>query len=331
MNDNSPGNPSLRALAGEALRSVDVASLRVAVLLPCRNEEAAISKCVGEFRLALPTARVVVFDNGSTDGTVREAAAAGAEVHHEPRQGKGNVVRRMFADIEADVYVLADGDATYDAAAAPRMIELLASQNLDMVVGCRTEVDKAAYRRGHRFGNKLLTALLARMFGRQFTDILSGYRVLSRRFVKSFPMLSRGFEIETEMAVHALEIRAAVDEVLTDYRARPTGSTSKLNTIEDGVRIVRNMITLFRQERPLQFYGAMSAVLAAVAIALSIPLFITYVETGLVPRLPTAILSSALVVLACLGVVCGLILDTVTRGRQEAKRLSYLSFRSTNG
>lgn len=304
---------------------------RIVVLLPCYNEEIAVAKCIREFATALPGARILVFDNNSKDKTAEVAVAAGAEVRKESRQGKGNVVRRMFADIDADVYVMADGDATYDATAAPAMIDMLLRDNLDMVVGCRTHNEINAYRRGHRFGNMMLTSVLAWMFGRQFTDILTGYRVFSRRFVKSFPMLSSGFEIETEITVHALEIRAAVGEVLTTYAARPAGSASKLSTYRDGFRILGAMVSLFRQERPAQFYGLIAAALATIALALSIPLLATYIETGLVPRFPTAILATGLMLLAALNVVCGVILDTVTRGRREAKRLAYLSYTSLRG
>ena len=305
--------------------------LRVAVLLPCYNEEAAVAQCVKSFACALPSARIFVFDNNSKDKTAEVASAAGAEVRREHRQGKGNVVRRMFADIDADIYVMADGDATYDASSVSTMVSLLVRDNLDMVVGCRTLDDSEAFRRGHRFGNKMLTSVLAWMFGRQFSDILSGYRVFSRRFVKSFPSLSGGFEIETEITVHALEIKAAVGEVLTKYVARPAGSASKLNTYRDGRKILSAMISLFRQERPAIFYGVLAGVLGAVAMGLSIPLLLTYLETGLVPRLPTAILATGLILLAALSMVCGLILDTVTRGRREAKRLAYLSFPAVRG
>jgi glycosyltransferase involved in cell wall biosynthesis len=300
----------------------------IAVLLPCYNEELAVGKCVRDFQQALPAARVFVFDNNSKDKTIEVASAAGAEVRREPRQGKGNVVRRMFADIDADIYVMADGDATYDASAAPGMIQLLLKNNLDMVVGCRTSDVQDAYRPGHRFGNAVLTGTLAWMFGRQFTDILSGYRVFSRRFVKSFPALSGGFEIETEITVHALELRAPVGELITQYGARPSGSVSKLNTYRDGIRILLTMVSLFRQERPALFYGVIATALSAFSVVLAIPLVLTYAETGLVPRLPTAVLTTGMMLLAALSAVCGLILDTVTRGRREARRLAYLSLPS---
>jgi glycosyltransferase involved in cell wall biosynthesis len=299
---------------------------RIAVLLPCYNEEAAIAQTVADFRAALPGATVYVYDNNSSDNTVAVAIAAGAVARSEKMQGKGNVVRRMFADVEADIYIMADGDATYEAAAAPGLVELLISDNLDMVVGARKSEIEEAYRRGHRLGNKMLTGMLAQLFGRSFTDILSGYRVFSRRFVKSFPVLSAGFEIETEISVHALELRMPVAERVTAYAARPEGSVSKLSTYRDGWRILNTIVKLFRIERPLAFFGAIAALLAAAAIGLSIPLALTYFETGLVPRFPTALLSTGLMILAALNGLCGLILDTVVRGRLEVRRLSYLSF-----
>ena len=298
---------------------------RIAVILPCYDEAAAISRTVAAFRAALPDAIVYVYDNNSSDGTRELAAAAGALVRTERMQGKGHVVRRMFADVDADVYVMADGDETYDAAAAPAMVKLLLAENLDMVVGARQSEVDAAYRRGHRLGNRLLTAILARIFGRTFSDILSGYRVFSRRFVKSFPVLSAGFEIETEISVHALELRMPVAEIVTAYGARPEGSASKLSTWRDGWRILNTILTLFRIERPVVYFGAIGAVLALLAIILAVPLAITYAQTGLVPRMPTAILSTGLMILAFLNGFCGLILDTVVRGRREVRRLAYLA------
>ena len=299
---------------------------RVAVLLPCYNEEAAIAQTVAAFRAVLPNAAIYVYDNNSSDDTIGVAAAAGAIVRSERMQGKGNVVRRMFADIEADVYVMADGDATYDAAAAPAMVTQLIADRLDMIVGARQSEVEAAYRRGHVWGNRLLTGILARLFGRSFSDILSGYRVFSRRFVKSFPVLSEGFEIETEISVHALELRMPVSERITAYGARPEGSTSKLSTYRDGWRILHTIVTLFRIERPILFFGAIGWTLAALALLLAAPLIVTYAQTGLVPRLPTAVLVMGLVILAFLNGFCGLILDTVVRGRREVRRLAYLSF-----
>ena len=302
-----------------------LAKRRVAVLLPCYNEEAAIETTVAAFRAALPEAIVYVYDNNSRDRTVEVARAAGAVVRTERMQGKGHVVRRMLADVDADVYVMADGDATYDAPSARAMIDLLVAENLDMVVGARKSEIEEAYRRGHRFGNAMLTGILTRLFGRNFTDILSGYRVFSRRFVKSFPILSSGFEIETEISIHALELRMPVGEIVTPYSERPEGSVSKLSTYRDGWRILMTMISLFRIERPIHFFGIIGGVLTAVAVALAVPLVFTYLETGLVPRLPTALLSTGLVILAVLSLLAGLILDTVVRGRREVRRLSYLA------
>ncbi|AXJ94319.1 glycosyl transferase [Sphingomonas sp. FARSPH] len=297
---------------------------RIAVLLPCYNEEAAIAQTVAGFLAALPGATVYVYDNNSRDRTVEVARAAGAIVRRERIQGKGNVVRRMFADIDADVYVMADGDATYDAASAPALVARLLEEQADMIVGSRISQVQESYRRGHRFGNALLTGMLARLFGRSFTDILSGYRVFSRRFVKSFPSLSSGFEIETEISVHALELKMPVAEVETPYFARPEGSTSKLSTYSDGWRILRTIVTLYRIERPLLFFGAIAALLALVGVVLAVPLAITYMHTGLVPRFPTAILITGLMIVAALCWFAGLILDTVVRGRREVRRLAYL-------
>jgi glycosyltransferase involved in cell wall biosynthesis len=301
-------------------------SPRIAVLLPCYNEAAAIAQTVADFRTALPNAAIYVYDNNSTDGTAAIAAQAGAIVRTERMQGKGRVVRRMFADVEADIYVMADGDATYDAAAAPALVKLLLDENLDMVVGARKSEIEAAYRRGHRLGNAMLTGMLTRIFGRSFTDILSGYRVFSRRFVKSFPVLSSGFEIETEISVHALELRMPVAEQVTSYAARPDGSESKLNTWRDGFRILNTILRLFRYERPLQFFGVIAGLFAVAAVVIAIPLLFTYIETGLVPRFPTAILATGLMILSALNGLCGLILDTVVRGRLEVRRLAYLSY-----
>lgn len=302
------------------------AGLKVAVLLPCYNEEAAIAQTIAGFRMALPGATIYVYDNNSRDRTIEVARAAGAIVRTERMQGKGHVVRRMFADIDADVYVMADGDATYDAAAAPTLVQRLVDEQLDMVVGARKSEVEAAYRRGHRFGNVMLTGLLARLFGRSFSDILSGYRVFSRRFVKSFPVLSGGFEIETEISVHALELKMPVAEELTHYGARPEGSVSKLSTYRDGLRILHMIVTLFRNERPALFFGIIALLLAALSIILAIPLAIAYFQTGLVERLPTAVLVTGLMLLAFLSLFSGLILDTVVRGRREVRRLAYLAY-----
>ena len=307
------------------------AGLRVAVILPCYNEEAAIAVTVADFRAALPDAAIFVFDNNSSDQTTTRAAEAGAIVRRESMQGKGQVVRRMFADIEADIYVMADGDATYDAAAAPAMIERLIEEHLDMVVGARASEVETAYRRGHRLGNRVLTGILSRLFGRTFSDILSGYRVFSRRFVKSFPILSAGFEIETEISVHALELRMPVSEIVTRYGARPVGSASKLSTYRDGWRILRTIMTLFRLERPVLYFGSIGALLGLIALILAAPLIVTYAHTGLVPRLPTAILATGLVIVAFLCFFTGLILDTVVRGRREVRRLAYLALPCVSG
>lgn len=299
----------------------------IAVLLPCYNEEAAIGQTVAGFRQALPNAAIYVYDNNSSDRTVEVARGAGAIVRTERIQGKGAVVRRMFADVDADIYVMADGDATYDAASAPMLVERMLDELLDMVVGCRMGEAAAAYRRGHRFGNAMLTGILARLFGRSFTDILSGYRVFSRRFVKSFPVLSVGFEIETEISVHALELKMPVGEAETPYFARPEGSVSKLSTYRDGWRILGTIATLYRIERPLWFFGAFGAALLALAVILAVPLAVTFAQTGLVPRFPTAILITGLTILAALCVFAGLILDTVVHGRREVRRLAYLAHR----
>ncbi len=298
---------------------------RIAVLLPCYNEEAAIGQTVADFRAALPDATIYVYDNNSRDRTVEVARAAGAIVRAERQQGKGHVVRRMFADVEADIYVMADGDATYEAAAAPRLVARLIDEQLDMVVGARKSEVEAAYRRGHRLGNAMLTGMLARLFGRSFTDILSGYRVFSRRFAKSFPVLSQGFEIETEISVHALELRMPVAEEVTAYAARPEGSESKLSTYRDGWRILNTILRLYRHERPLAFFGAVAGLVALAAVLLALPLVITYMHTGLVPRLPTAVLVTGMMIMSALAMTTGLILDTVVRGRLEARRIAYLS------
>jgi len=300
----------------------------VAVLIPCFNESATIGDVVRSWRGALPVARIYVFDNNSTDGSARLAAEAGAVVRAEVRQGKGNVVRRMFADVEADLYVLVDGDGTYDAAAAPALISTLVEGEYDMVTAARKPVDPDSYRPGHRFGNRALTAIVAQVFGKQITDLLSGYRALSRRFVKSFPALSSGFEIETELSVHALELGIPFCEVETRYFARPGGSRSKLSALRDGWRILLTIVKLVKGERPLAFFGTIALLAAIPALLIGVQLWLTFAETGLVPRFPSAILATGLMLTAFLSLVCGLVLDTVTRGRQEMKRLAYLSLRS---
>lgn len=302
-----------------------MAQPRIAVLLPCFNEEATIAATVAGFRAALPSAAVYVYDNNSRDRTREIAVSGGAVVRSERQQGKGHVVRRMFADIDADVYVMADGDLTYDPSSAQAMVDLLLAEQLDMVVGTRRHQEKDAYRGGHVLGNKLFTDILGKLFGRSFSDIFSGYRVFSRRFVKSFPVLSSGFEIETEMSVHALELRMPVGEVETAYASRPEGSESKLSTFGDGWRITKTIVTLYRTERPVLFFGSIGALLLVAALLLAIPLIVTYLDTGLVPRFPTAILITGMTIVAVLCFFAGLILDTVTRGRREMRRLAYLA------
>ncbi|WP_324808073.1 glycosyltransferase [Sphingomonas sp. LY29] len=298
---------------------------RIAVVLPCYNEEAAIAETVKGFRAALPDAVIYVFDNNSRDATVERAREAGAIVRTERMQGKGNVVRRMFADVDADVYLMADGDLTYDPKAAPEMVRMLVDEGLDMVVGTRQHAEADAYRGGHVLGNQVFTGLLSKLFGRSFTDIFSGYRAFSRRFVKSFPVLSEGFEIETEMSVHALELKMPVGEMVTAYGVRPEGSASKLSTYRDGWRILKTIGTLYRVERPVLFYGSIGLLLMLTAVILAVPLVLTYLDTGLVPRFPTAILVTGMTIVAVLCLFAGLILDTVTRGRREVRRLAYLA------
>jgi glycosyltransferase involved in cell wall biosynthesis len=302
-----------------------LAGQTIAVLIPCFNEEAAIGQVVADFRAALPSATIHVYDNNSKDGTLGAARAAGAQVGREAQQGKGHVVRRMFADIDADIYVLVDGDGTYDAASAPAMVRLLAEAQLDMVNGRRVGDAAGAYRAGHRLGNRVLSGLVGNIFGTRITDMLSGYRVFSRRFVKSFPALATGFETETEFTVHALELNMPVAEVETPYRARPQGSASKLRTFHDGARILATIVRLVKEERPLAFFSAAGAALLLLALVLLVPVLLTYFETGLVPRLPTFVAAMGLGVLAFLSFACGLILDSVARARKEAKRMRYLA------
>lgn len=298
---------------------------RIAVLIPCYNEAVAIPVVVRDFAAALPDARIYVYDNNSSDDTARAATEAGAIVRRQDLQGKGHVVRRMFADVDADVYVLVDGDATYNAADAPAMVRRLLQEQLDMVVGSRMSDEMEAYRRGHRFGNWLLTELTGRIFGRTFSDMLSGYRVFSRRFVKSYPARAAGFEVETELTVHALEQHMPVMEYPTRYFARMDGSVSKLSTWSDGWRILMTILKLTKNGRPLAFFSAGAIISSILSLALAMPLIATYAETGLVPRFPTAILCAALMLLAAIFLVCGLVLDTVTLGRREAKHLAYLA------
>ena len=317
-----PKEQSIMERAGVEISS----DIKVAVLIPCYNEATPIGSVVADFRAALPDAEIYVYDNNSTDDTAEVARAAGAIVRVETQQGKGNVVRRMFADIDADVYVMVDGDNTYEAKAAPNLIARLTEETLDMVSGCRVTEIQEAYRPGHRFGNWMLTSLVAHIFGKRTKDMLTGYRVFSRRFVKSFPALSRGFEIETELTVHALELRMPIADVDTAYIDRLPGSDSKLNTIRDGLRILKMIALLVKEERPLAFFGGIGVFFGVVSIVLGVPIVIEYLETGLVPRFPTAILASAIMVIGVLSVMSGLILDTVTLGRREAKRMAYLSF-----
>ncbi len=305
--------------------------LAIAVLVPCYNEAAAIGKVVADFQAALPSATIYVYDNNSTDDTSGVARAAGAVVRKELRKGKGNVVRRMFQDIEADLYVMVDGDDTYDAARASELVKKLVDENLDMAVGRRVETHQAAYRAGHRLGNAVLTGLVGWLFGAQIDDMLSGYRVFSRRFVKSFPSFSREFEIETELTVHAMQMRMAVAEVETNYKERPPGSTSKLRTFRDGWRILITISNLMRNERPLLFFGVIATVFLLVAVTLGIPVASEYVRTGEVRRFPTAFICTGLGVCAMLAVATGLILDLVAHVRREAKRLVYLQHPAPRG
>ncbi len=299
--------------------------LEVAVILPCYNEAAAIHGVVESFRQALPKATIYVFDNDSSDATAAEAKAAGAVVRHVGLKGKGNVVRRMFADVDADIYLMADGDDTYDAKAAPRLIERLIEGQLDMVVGARTDHGESEnYRPGHRLGNHMLSSAVRAIFGGSFVDMLSGYRAFSRRYVKSFPAEASGFEIETELTVHALALRMPFAEVATRYGSRPEGSASKLSTYRDGFRILLTIISLYAKEKPLRFFGLIGLLLAITSIGISIPLFIEYFETGLVPRIPTAILSVGMMLSALLSFTCGLLVDNVTLSRRESRHLSYL-------
>ena len=302
-----------------------VAAARIAVLIPCYNEETAVSDVVRAFRDALPGAVIYVYDNNSTDRTATEAREAGALVRRAPLQGKGNVLRRMFADVDADLYVLVDGDGTYNAADAPAMAALLIEHQLDMVCGARVATEDGAYRTGHRFGNRMLTGLVREIFGRRFGDMLTGYRVFSRRFVKSFPAASKGFEVETELTVHALQLRLPCEEMDTAYGARAEGSASKLNTVRDGIRIVSMISLLVREERPLLFFGTAAAMLFVVAGGLSVPVVQDYLATGLVPRYPSLMVAVALIAMGMVSIGCGLILDTVSRGRLEQRRLAYLA------
>jgi Glycosyl transferase family 2 len=315
----------MRGALDETDAAAKPAALRVAVLLPCHNEAAAIGKVVQEFRAALPQARIIVFDNASGDETAKVAAAAGAEVRFEPRPGKGNVVRRMFADIDADVYLMADGDGTYDAASAPRLVACVEKDNVDMAIGARAMVMQDAHRRGHALGNRLFNRLYQALFGAGLDDIFSGYRAFSRRFVKSFPALSSGFEIETELSVHASQLKLPTAEIVLAYGKREEGSASKLRTVRDGFRILSTFALLLKETRPALFFGSIAGAAMAAAIALAIPILVTFVETGLVPRIPTVVLCTGLTLFAALIGACGLILDSLARARVEQKRILYLT------
>lgn len=307
------------------------ASPRIAIIVPCYNEALTIAGVVQGFRQALPQARICIFDNASSDDTSAVARAAGAEVYLEPRRGKGNVVRRMFAEIDADVYIMVDGDGTYDPAAAPKLVSMIVDDRLDMAIGAREDITLNAHRAGHAFGNRIFNRLFAGLFGQTYTDIFSGYRAFSRRFVKSFPSLSSGFEIETELSVHASQMRLPVAEIATPYRSRPEGSQSKLRSVHDGFRILRAFLFLLKETRPVLFFGTIASAFALVASILAVPLMQTYLATGLVPRLPTAILCVGLMVIASLLAICGIILDSLARARVEQKRILYLAVENIGG
>jgi hypothetical protein len=318
-----------QATPGWRLDQSEPHGTRVAVLIPCYNEEATIAKVVTDFHASLPQAVIYVYDNNSRDRTPIAARVAGAVVRNEPLPGKGHVVRRMFADVDADVFFLVDGDDTYDSTAAPVMLKLLLDQRLDMVNAARVTEQNAAYRRGHRLGNVLLSAMVHRVFGDRISDVLSGYRAFSRRFVKSFPALASGFETETEFTVHALELELPVGEITVGYRQRPIGSTSKLRTWSDGLRILRTILMLVKEGRPLQFFATAGTILLLAALVTGGPVVMAFLHTGLVPKLPSAVLATGLVLLSLLSLVCGLVLDSVERGRREIKRLAYLAIPGT--
>ena len=308
---------------------MEEAAPSVAVILPCHNEGGTIGAVIAAFAAALPAARIIVFDNASSDDTAMRASEAGAEVYFEKRKGKGNVVRRMFADIEADIYLMADGDGTYDAASAPRLIRMIAEDGCDMAVGARQNVHSDAHRNGHAIGNKLFNKLYGTLFGAEFGDIFSGYRAFSRRFVKSFPALSSGFEIETELSVHAGALKLPTGEIDLPYGKRPEGSTSKLRTFRDGWRILRTFGFLLKETRPALFFGLPAALLCGLSLLLATPLLFTWLETGLVPRLPTALFCVGLMLASGLLATSGLILDSLARSRVEQKRILYLAISAT--
>ncbi len=312
----------------ELSQALEASAPRIAVTIPCYNEAVTIAKVIADFKTALPDADIYVFDNNSSDNTAQIARDAGATVRTEQRQGKGHVVRRIFADIEADIYIMADGDDTYDASFAPTLVELLQKNHVDMVVGTRADVTKDAGRGGHAFGNQVFNKIYGRLFGKQFTDIFSGYRVFTRRFVKSFPAVSAGFEIETEMSVHCSQLGIPTLERPTPYGVRPEDSHSKLRTFSDGFRILGMFAMLAKETRPLTFFGTIALAMTLLAAGLAAPLVLTYMQTGLVPRFPTAILSTGLVITGSIAAVCGLILDSLARARIEAKRSVFLSFRA---
>ncbi|MGE3247546.1 MAG: glycosyltransferase [Beijerinckiaceae bacterium] len=324
-----------RAGAGESSPSQAASSEpnapRVAVVIPCYNEATTIADVIADFRTHLPQAVIAVFDNASTDGTGDAARAAGADVYLEPRRGKGNVVRRMFAEIDADVYLMVDGDGTYEAAAAPKLVSMIVDDRLDMAIGARANVTNNAHRTGHAFGNRLFNRLFAGLFGQSYCDIFSGYRAFSRRLVKSFPALSSGFEIETELSVHASQMRLPVAEFETKYSPRPEGSQSKLRSVRDGIRILRAFLFLLKETRPILFFGSMAGAAALAAIVLAIPLVETWLATGLVPRFPTAILCVGLAIISSLLAICGIILDSLSRARVEHKRILYLAVANLAG
>ncbi len=328
-----PESPDTDAATTEgAAAPAPAPSRSIAVILPCYNEEIAIGDVVRGFGAALPGARVYVYDNASSDATAARALEAGAIVRPEPVRGKGNVVRRMFADVEADIYVMADGDGTYDSARAPALVERLVAANLDMVIGTRLgSHGDGLFRGGHRLGNRALSWLAGHLFHRRLADVLSGYRVFSRRFVKSFPALSSGFDIETELTLHALELRLPMAEIETAYAARPEGSASKLNTVRDGMRILWRLGVLMKELKPFAFFGAIAAFLGFVSVTLAWPIFSTFMATGLVPRFPTAILATGIMLLAFISLTCGLILDSLSRARLEAKRTAYLRYPAVRG
>ncbi len=321
--DNSPVNTTDNDTEQATVSLIE--EISISVLVPSYNEEKGIGKVIEGFRRAIPSAEIFVYDNNSSDRTAEEAAKMGAIVRQEHRQGKGYVVRRMFADIDSDVYILVDGDNTYDPKIAQTLVEILITNGLDMINCARVPMTATAHRPGHKFGNDLLSGIVKCIFGNQFQDLLSGYRVFSKRFVKSFPVMATGFEIETELTVHALSLEMPSMEIPCNFQNRPDGSESKLHTFSDGFRILLTIANLLRQEKPLAVFSTASFLLCSLSLFLGYPLIETYLETGLVPRFPTAILTTGLLLGASLSMVCGLILDTVTRGRLEAKRLAYLS------